>query len=113
MHSYVHNLLPSSFENVWPTNRQRRETEDQPRLRSDQEIFQPFARTNLASNLPLVALPKLWNSFGDDDLKFVRNKNEFNSKLKKKIFKDLVQKFTCPRNNCPSCTPPPPPPPLP
>ena len=81
MHSYVHNLLPSSFENVWPTNRQRRETEDQPRLRSDQEIFQPFARTNLASNLPLVALPKLWNSFGDDDLKFVRNKNEFNSKL--------------------------------
>jgi hypothetical protein len=102
MHSYYHNLLPTSFDKIWVTNINRRENEDLPNLRNDQEIAVPFARTNFAQKMPLSLFPKLWNEF-TSIIKYDPNKVLFNAKLKEIMMADLNLNFRCNRVNCPSC----------
>jgi hypothetical protein len=90
MHSYYHNLLPEvSFEKIWVTNFNRRENEDLPNLRNDEEVAVPFARTNFAQKMPLSLFPKIWNEFSNI-IKYDLNKILFNAKLKEIMMSDLA-----------------------
>jgi len=80
MHSFKNDFLPSSFQNTWVTNRIRRDGQAEIELRNDDLLAIPFAR--ILSRLPLTSFPKIWETFPNDEIKFVRNKIEFNSKLK-------------------------------
>jgi hypothetical protein len=102
MHLYFHNLLPKSFESIWPTNFNRREEEDLPNLRNDQDIVVPFGRTNFSQKMPLSFFPKIWNDLRNI-FKYDPNNILFSKKLKECIFAQLNEEFVCPRANCPSC----------
>ncbi len=72
-------------------------------LRNDDEINIPFARTKLICLQPLILLPKLWTDFPDERIKFLRNKIEFNTELKKHFMDKLDANFQCKRLFCPAC----------
>jgi hypothetical protein len=99
---YVHNLLPLSFERAWITNLNRRENEDIPNLRNDQDIDEPYARTNFAQKMPLSYFPKIWNKL-NNLAKYDPNITIFCCKIKASIFEELRQESLCNRPNCPSC----------
>ena len=105
MQRFVQGFLPSSFENVWETNQIRRLDEDQVVLRNDGDFYVSFARTNALLSHPLVAFPRLWNEFPDEDIKFIRNIPKFNLKLKTHFLNKLNENFVCQRLFCPSCSP--------
>jgi Reverse transcriptase (RNA-dependent DNA polymerase) len=102
MHSYFHNLVPQSFNRIWITNLNRREEDDVPNLRNDQDIAVPFARTKFAQKMPLTFFPKTWNDF-TDIIKYDPNRKIFSNKLKKLMFDKLAEDFLCIRPNCPVC----------
>ncbi len=85
------------------TNRERREDEAQVTLRDDDDIHVPFARTNLICLQPLISLPKIWTEFPDGYIKFLRNKIEFNQKLKNHFLEKLDENFRCTKLFCPAC----------
>ncbi len=103
MQRFVQGYLPISFENVWVTNRIQRENEDQITLRNDDCFFIPFARLSNLKYHPLVNFPKTWENFPNGEIKFIRNKNEFNSKLKLHFLEQLSSVITCNRLFCPAC----------
>jgi hypothetical protein len=102
MHSYVHDLIPSSFERIWATNFNRRNEENRPNLRNDQDIEVPFARTNFAQKMPLSAFPKMWNELSNV-VKYDPNRIVFSNKLKTCFLEQLIENFVCIRDNCPCC----------
>ena len=50
--------------------------------------------------LPLFDFTKIWQTFPDEQIKFVRNISELDTKLKKKIFDDLSEIVVCNRLLC-------------
>ncbi len=88
---------------MWVTNVIRRADQAQIELRNNDLLFAPFARTATTARLPLTSFPRLWNEFPDGGIKFIRNKLEFNSKLKKYFLNSLNQNVTCNRLLCPDC----------
>ena len=103
MQRFKNGHLPSSFDGTWLTNRIRRADQGEIELRNDDLLHVPFARTNALSRLPLVTLPKLWNEFQDENIKIIRNKIEFNSKLKQHLLTLLNDVPNCSRLLCPAC----------
>jgi hypothetical protein len=103
MQRFVQNYLPPSFENIWTNNRIRRHDQLQIELRNDSSYFIPFARTNQISYQPLIAFPKIWDEFPDESIKIIRNKIEFNTKLKTYLLDKLSPIVNCERLFCPSC----------
>lgn len=103
MHSFKNNFLPNSFNNSWVTNRIRRENQAEIELRNDDELYIPFVRTNNFFKFPLISFPRLWNNFESEDIKFIRNKIEFNEKLKHFFVEKLNSIPNCSRLLCPSC----------
>ena len=103
MQRYVQNFLPISFINTWVTNRARRGDDASIQLRDDDDFHIPRARTTLVSYHPLVLLPKTWESFPNGYIKFLRNKIEFNSELKKHYLDQLSNEPICNRLLCPVC----------
>lgn len=103
MQQFCQKFLPTALENLWVTNSIRRIEEDQISLRDDDLFYIPLSRTSVTSRLPLVVLPKLWNDFPDNDLKFIRNKIEFNFKLKEYLIKQLQESVYCGRLLCADC----------
>jgi Reverse transcriptase (RNA-dependent DNA polymerase) len=81
MQQFTQKFLPKALAHTWITNAIRRHDQAQVELRDDDLLFIPRSRTNLTSKFPLSSFPKLWNEFPDEDLKFIRDKNEFNFKL--------------------------------
>ena len=63
MQRFLQGFLPQSFNNTWTTNIIRHENQPEIELRNDDNLFIPFARANLISNQPVMAFPKLWESF--------------------------------------------------
>jgi hypothetical protein len=98
---YVHNLLPLSFECAWITNLNRRENEDIPNLRNDQDIDVPYARTNFAPKMSLSYFPKIWNEL-NNLTKYDPNKTIFCCKIKASIFEELRQESFCNRPHAPN-----------
>ena len=110
IHAYKFNLMPTSFNNTWSTNRSLREAEA-PEVRADEirehrfdENFHiPESRTSQVENLPLINLPKTWNNLTCNILKTTSKKNIFSSKLKAFFIDKLSVNPTCNRENCPNC----------
>ena len=83
MQRFCQNMLPVSFNDTWSVNSIRQQGQSHIVLRSSNNIDIPFARLSSTMNQPLSQFPRLWDEFDDENIKFIRNKPEFNSKLKK------------------------------
>jgi hypothetical protein len=80
MQRFVNDYLPVSFVNEWQTNASIR-GDNILLLRNQDNLYIPFSRTNFVERLPLISFPKLWTNFQSFDIKFLRNKLEFKTKL--------------------------------
>jgi hypothetical protein len=103
MHKFKNGFLPSSFSNVWFTNEIRRDGALEITLRNRDDINIPFARLSSSSRQPLVNLPRLWENFRQEDIKIIRNKLEFKSKLKEYFLNNLSEIVICNRLLCHAC----------
>ena len=103
MQNFVQQFLPSSFDNTWITNRIRRDGQAEIELRNDNNLYIPYARNTTVSKFPLTAFPKLWEEFPAENIKFIRNKSEFNLELKNYFLNQLTTTPNCSRLLCPSC----------
>ena len=103
MQKFTQGYLPSSFNDVWVTNRIRRAGQDHVELRNNDDINIPFSRLVATERQPLSAFPKLWASFPDEQIKFIRNVPEFNLSLKKHFLQLLSSIPNCNRLLCPHC----------
>ena len=104
MQRFVQGFLPISFENLWITNRIRRQDESEIQLRDDDLLYIPPPRTNSTSFHPLTLFPTLWRDFPDDSIKFIRNIPEFNLKLKLHFLNTLHSTVICNLIYCPACS---------
>jgi hypothetical protein len=105
MQRYIQGFLPVSFKDVWLTNEARRNQENiNIILRNSKNLNIPFARLSSSTRQPFVLLPKLWTEFNQEEIKIVRNKLEFNMKLKKSLLDALPGVVNCQRLFCPACT---------
>jgi len=116
MQRYIQGFLPSAFNNVWITNQARRDealnfndnmANDQlvvqRILRNSENLNIPFARLAFSTKQPYVNLPKTWTEFTEESIKILRNKLEFNFKLKKHLLDQLSSTIICSRLLCPAC----------
>ncbi len=105
MQQFSQGLLPKSFTYVWTTNEARalqQNLHDYP-LRNSNNLYIPFARLKSTEKHPLHLFPKLWSEFNENDIKYIRCKHEFNSKLKAFFLNKLQDNFRCSRMLCPRC----------
>ena len=103
MHDFKYGFLPKIFNETWITNRIRRADQVEIKLRNDDLYFVPLARSNQISRMPLIIFLRIWTDFEDEDIKFIRNKLEFNLKLKFYFLNKLSDTIRCSRLLCPSC----------
>ena len=103
MQQFSQGFLPQVFNDTWTTNATRRQDQDHIELRSNNNIFIPFARLESTKLLPLTSFPKIWAAFPDENIKFLRTKTEFNFELKKFFIQSLSPIVHCNRLLCPSC----------
>ena len=108
MQHYHQGFLPSSFSAVWLTNQERRNEDGRNEelrisLRNNEQLNIPFTRLTTSMKFPLVNLPKTWINFSVENIKILRNKLEFNIKLKKHFLDELSSTIHCTRLFCPSC----------
>jgi hypothetical protein len=104
MQRFVQGFLPSSFNDTWVNNSIRNIGQNEISLRNDNQLNIPFARLVSTKRHPLCNFPKLWESFPDADIKFIRNIKEFDSRLKDYFIDDLSANIQCDRLFCPSCS---------
>jgi hypothetical protein len=102
MQSFVNGYLPNAFLNEWQTNASMR-GEDIPILRNQDDLHIPFSRIHFVERLPLILFPKIWTNFQNNEIKFLRSKIEFKTKLKNYFFSELSDSVTCNRLSCPRC----------
>jgi hypothetical protein len=103
MQKFTQGFLPSSFDDVWISNKIRRAGQDQVELRNNDDINIPFARLCSTQRQPLSGFPKISASFPDERIKFIRNVVEFNFELKMYYLNLLFTKPNCTRLLCPHC----------
>jgi len=103
MQGFLQGFLPDSFDDTWITNRIRHGDQAEIELRNEDNLYIPMARTNLIALQPLIAFPRIWESFPDDRIKFIRNKIEFNLELKNYFLQQLNANIVCNRLFCPAC----------
>jgi hypothetical protein len=103
MQKFTRGFLPSSFEEVWISNKIRRAGQDQVELRNNGDIDIPFAHLSFTQHQPLTGFPMLWASFPDERIKFIRNVVEFNNELKLYYLNRLNSSPNCTRLLWPHC----------
>jgi len=106
MQRYVQGFLPFSFNETWVTRAAFRGSSAPMLLRNSDDLFIPFARINQTAVFPYYSFPRLWSSFYSDfsSISILRDKNEFNSELKKHLLNALSSNPNCTRLFCPSCS---------
>ena len=97
MQKFKQGFLPTSFNQTWSDNRVRRGDQFEISLRNENLLNIPFARLSSSIKLPLVNLPKTWENFDNESIKIIRNKAEFNLKLKKHLLDELNDIVHCNR----------------
>ena len=103
MQRFKQGFLPISFNDTWSTNNFHRDVNFEINLRHDNDFSIPFARLTSSEKRPLVNLPKTWQDFSEESIKILRNRNEFNTKLKKFLLNQLSSIPNCTRLLCPAC----------
>jgi hypothetical protein len=104
MQQFQQKFLPEIFLEAWAYNNIREIGDNAIVLRNSAQINIPFSRLAMVDKLPLHSFPVNWENFPDENIKFIRNKMEFNEKLKTYFLKQLSYKVTCTRLFCPSCS---------
>jgi hypothetical protein len=102
MYNYKKNQVPRSLLRTWTTTQERR-NDQEINLRNNETLYIPFARTDLISRMPLISLPKCWNSL-PPDIQNVESKNVFKKKLKFYYLDQLSENYVCTRLFCPTCS---------
>jgi hypothetical protein len=97
LNSYARGHLPLSFNNLWITREAHRAQATPMVLRNDAEFFIPFLRLTQTSLLPYYCFPRIWKEFDQLNLSlaFLRDKNEFNTELKKYLIQKTVSLTLC------------------
>jgi hypothetical protein len=107
MQQFTNSFLPSSFNGLWLTRDALRQLESQgaPRyqLRNDDDIYLPPSRLVSTQKAPFYHFPRLWQAFDNYDIKILRNKLEFNTRLKDHYLSELKTDYRCTRLLCPFC----------
>ncbi len=104
MQRYHQGFLPSAFNNTWINNQERRSRDQLTMiLRNNDNLYIPFARLTSSIKQPFINLPKTWSSFNVENIKIIRDKNEFKFKLKEYLLNSLSENITCGRLLCPAC----------
>jgi hypothetical protein len=104
MHHFTQNFLPISFNYTWLRNSVRNLGENEIVLRNNNDLQIPFSRLKTTDQHPLISFPKIWENFPDIQIKFIRNKIEFDEKLKSFYLDDLSSIVNCNRLFCYSCS---------
>jgi hypothetical protein len=94
MQHFQQRFLPVIFSDAWFNSSIREIGENSIVLRNMDQLRVPFARILLVEKLPLVSFPTIWENFPDENIKFLRNKDEFNKKLKTYLLKQLSYVIT-------------------
>ena len=112
---YSQGFLPLAINGTWQRNSERNlERQDEEEggvarglrvLRNEDDFYVPFSRLVSIDKLPLISFPTIWNNFHEHDLKLVRNKLQFNSKLKLHFLNKLKDIVSCDRLLCQACHP--------
>ena len=104
MQRFSQNFLPISFQDVWVRNNIRNAGENEIMLRNNNAYQIPFSRLVSTDRHLLISLPKMWEQFPDQQIKFIRNKTEFDEKLKKYFLDEFSATPNCNRLFCYSCS---------
>ena len=100
-------LLPESFNKIWLRNTIRNIGENEIQLRNNNQFTNPPSHLALTDRLPTYSFINAWESFPAENLKIIRNKIEFDKKLKKFYLNKLSETAVCNRLYCPACSRPP------
>jgi len=103
MQQFTQEFLPVALSNMWVTNNVRRQNQAHVVLRNHNLLHIPLAISSSTSKHPLTVFPQLWADFSDEAIKFIRNKKEFNFKLKEFFLTNLNSTMNCGRLLCPDC----------
>ena len=104
MQQFQQKFLPEIFHETWLYNNVREIGENAIVLRNNDQFRVPFSRIAMVDKMPLISFPANWEKFPDENIKFIRNKIEFNEKLKTYLLKQLSYTVNCVRLFCPSCS---------
>ena len=61
IHSIYHKYCPHSLHDIWTTNNNRQDADNDHDLRNGQDLYIELAKTEQTKRLPYFALPKIWN----------------------------------------------------
>ena len=104
MQQYVRGHLPVSFNEVWITQEARRQNENvEYLLRNSENFYVPLSRLYILDRQPYFSFPKVWEQFKEENIKIIRDKIQFNFKLKEYMLGKLNENFVCDRLLCPHC----------
>jgi hypothetical protein len=82
MQQFQQNFLPEIFHETWLCNTVKEIGENVIFLFNNDPFMVPFSRIAIVAKMPLFSFPANWEKFPDENIKFTRNKLEFNEKLK-------------------------------
>ena len=102
MHRFSENFLPIAFNDTWIKNLIRRQGEQQISLRNDNNFYIERSRTTQTSNHPLATFPLKWDTL-PIEISSIRNKIEFDDKLKNYFLDKLANHIECVNLFCPTC----------
>ncbi len=109
MQKFVHGLLPNSFVNTWTSNVERHALRGfggtgSYILRNSEDLYIPRSQISSLDRHPYFLLPRLWTNFTEHSIKHIRDKTEFNFKLKEYLLNQLNSNYVCTRLFCPHCS---------
>jgi len=105
MHEFNYKFLPVIFRDYWLTNRDVRLINNNDReLRNDSELLVPYCRLSNSRKFPYYNLPVIWNSFENNPLIIIRDRNKFKLKLKEFLLSTLNSSEICGRLFCHACS---------
>jgi hypothetical protein len=100
MFDYTKHTLPDSFESVFKC---RYEIQTNRLTRQSNQMHIARCRTNFAGNLPLFALPKIWNKWSHPTFSSNMSRNQFKTYLKVNILNNYKDKVKCSNTYCTDC----------
>ena len=100
MFDYTKHILPNSFESVYKF---RHEIQKNRLTRQSNQMHITRCRTKFADNLPLFALPKIWNKWSDSTFSSNMSRNQFKTYLKVNIINKYKDKVKCSNTYCSDC----------
>jgi hypothetical protein len=100
MFDYTKHNLPISFDSVFKF---RYEIHTNRLTRQSNKLDITRCRTNFAGNLPLFALPKIWNKWSNHSNHSKMSRNQFKTYLKINITTNYKDKVKCSNAYCKDC----------